>query len=220
MKQERGCCTAPSGDTQPAYRPTLLILLKIKDFPGTKSAGNGFSLSVGKRTFAKILLIPAKPILRIRYGGEFPPGLRPSTAVRDGCRFASLTPSYLSLGFRFAASRTAGAHLCPSGAVQDGCHFTSFIPACPSPGFRPSILRAQFEMVSASLRLHTPISHWASASQPSPMGRRACRGRWPMQAGGSVVSKEASQAPPARCEATIANLTEAKQEVAARRADG
>ena len=33
-----------------------------------------------------------------------------------------------------------------------------------------------------------------------------------MQAGGSVVSKEASQAPPARCEATIANLTEAKQE--------
>ena len=34
------------------------------------------------------------------------------------------------------------------------------------------------------------------------------------KAGGSVVSKEASQAPPARCEATIANLTAAKQEAA------
>ena len=103
MKQERGCCTAPSGDTQPAYRPTLRILLKIKDSPGTKSAGNEFSLSVGKRTFAKILLIPAKPILRIRYGGEFPSGLRPSTAVQDGTFCALLESTYPSPGFRFAA---------------------------------------------------------------------------------------------------------------------
>ena len=53
--------------------------------------------------------------------------------------------------------------------------------------------------------------------------RLASRSTFPIgegKAGGSVVSKEASQAPPARCEATIANLTEAKQEVAARRADG
>ena len=34
----------------------------------------------------------------------------------------------------------------------------------------PSVPRAQFEMVSASLRLHTPISHWASASLHRPQG--------------------------------------------------
>ena len=50
--------------------------------------------------------------------------------------------------------------------------------------------------------------------------RLASRSTFPIgegKAGGSVVSKEASQAPPARCEATIANLTAAKQEVAARK---
>ena len=136
-------------------------------------------------TSAKILLIPAKPVLRIKYGGEFPSGLRPSTAVRDGCRFASLTPSYLSLGFRFAASRTAGAHLCPSGAVQDGCHFTSFIPACPSPGFR----LAAFPYGAQSL--------------PLPV---ADAGRRQRSEQGSITSA------PVRCEETIANLTAAKQE--------
>ena len=74
---KRGCFTAPSSDTLNAYRPILRILLKIKDFPGAKSAGNEFSLSVGKRTFAKILLVPAKPVLRIEYGGAAAPPYHP-----------------------------------------------------------------------------------------------------------------------------------------------
>ena len=50
---------------------------KIKDFPGAKSAGNEFSLSAGKRTFAKILPVPAKPVLRIGYGGAAAPPYHP-----------------------------------------------------------------------------------------------------------------------------------------------
>ena len=72
-----GLLHSPSSDTLTAYRSILRILLKIKDFPGAKSAGNEFSLSVGKRTFAKILLEPAKPVLRIEYGGAAAPPYRP-----------------------------------------------------------------------------------------------------------------------------------------------
>ena len=68
-----GLLHSPSSDTLNTYRPILRILLKIKDFPGAKSAGNEFSLSVGKRTFAKILLGPAKPVLRISLKGAQPP---------------------------------------------------------------------------------------------------------------------------------------------------
>ena len=62
---KRGCCTAPSSDTLEAYRSIDRILLKIKDFPGAKSARYEFSLPDGKLTSAKILLGPAKPPLRI-----------------------------------------------------------------------------------------------------------------------------------------------------------
>ena len=80
-----GCCTAPSSDTLNAYRPILRILLKIEDFPGAKSAGNEFSLSVGKRTFAKILLVPQS-----RYCGSNMEGLRPLHTTPSNFEFGQI----------------------------------------------------------------------------------------------------------------------------------
>ena len=151
-------------------------------------------------------------------------------------------------------------HLCPSGAVQDGMHCTSLVRAYPSLGFRlaafpygeggplavdevtptgrarlrppVSVPRPRFRMALSALCLKAPILHLASGSQPSPLGRRACRGRWPQphpsrfaihlphrgRQGRRQRSEQGSIASaPARCEATIANLTAAKQEVARQR---
>ena len=67
----------PFGRYAERVSPDSSDFAKIKDFPGAKSAGNEFSLSVGKRTFAKILLVPAKPVLRIEYGGAAAPLYHP-----------------------------------------------------------------------------------------------------------------------------------------------
>ena len=61
----KGLLHSPSNDTNEFVSFDIRILLKIRDFPGAKSARYEFSLSDGKLTSAKTLLEPAKPVLRI-----------------------------------------------------------------------------------------------------------------------------------------------------------
>ena len=149
--------------------------------------------------------------MRLRPQGALTSALRPSGAVHNGICCTSFADTYCSLGCRFAVSRTAGAHLCPpSFGRSSQWHLLHFV--------------CRYLLLTGLPPRSLPL--WGA--EPAAAGGRnlirlASRSTFPIgegKAGGSVVSKEASQAPPARCEATIANLTEAKQEVAARRADG
>ena len=134
-------------------------------------------------------------------------------------------PSYLSLGFRFAAFPYGeGAEHSEADEVNAPPGHHSPLPLGRGSGWHAlHFVCACLSFTGLSVRSLPPWGAEPAAAGGRNLIRLASRSTFPIgegKAGGSVVSKEASQAPPARCEATIANLTEAKQEVAARRADG
>ena len=60
-----GLLHSPSSDTNSSCCSTLRILLKIRDFPGAKSARNEFSLPDGKLTNAKMSC--SRPLASVRF---------------------------------------------------------------------------------------------------------------------------------------------------------
>ena len=63
----RGSCDPP------AEPPRQICLSPLTGLPGGKSARYAFLLTDGKLTSAKMLLAPAKPVLRIIIRGKTPP---------------------------------------------------------------------------------------------------------------------------------------------------